>query len=66
MPQCIVLNVTDRDEWIDQDEHPNRKRAIGLHVPAKDRPGFSPNVAREVWAAMLAASQESATTRGRG
>ena len=38
MPQCIVLNVTDRDDWIDQTEHSNRKRAIGLHVPAKYRP----------------------------
>ena len=38
MPQCIVLNVTDRDELTDQTEHPRRKRAVGLHVPAKDRP----------------------------
>jgi hypothetical protein len=38
MPQCIVLNVTDRDEWTDQTEHPRRKLAVGLHVPAKHRP----------------------------
>lgn len=40
MPQCIVLNVTARDEWTDQTEHPRRKRAVGLHVPAKDRPAL--------------------------
>lgn len=36
--QCIVLNVSERDDWIDQTEHPHRKRAVGLHVPAKSRP----------------------------
>lgn len=38
MPQCIVLNVTARDEWTDQTEHPRRKLSVGLHVPAKHRP----------------------------
>lgn len=38
MPQCIVLNVTDRDEWTDQTEHPRRKRAVGLHIPRDQRP----------------------------
>lgn len=40
MAQCIVLNVTDRDEWIDQVEHPHRKRPVGLHVPSKSRPSL--------------------------
>lgn len=40
MPQCIVLNVTDRDDWIDQTEHPNRKRAVGLHIPRDQRPSL--------------------------
>jgi len=47
MPQCIGLNVTDRDDWIDQTEHPNRKRAVGLHVPAKDRPTLVHNTREE-------------------
>ena len=40
MPQCIVLNVTYRDEWTDQAEHPLRKLAVGLHVPKKHRPAL--------------------------
>ena len=40
MPQCIVLNITDRDEWTDQTEHPRRKLAVGLHVPVKNRPAL--------------------------
>lgn len=39
MAQCIVVNVTQRDTWLDQaSEHPKGKRALGLHVPASCRP----------------------------
>lgn len=39
MSQCIVLNVTEAHEWIDQrDPHPRGVRAQGLHVPQAYRP----------------------------
>jgi hypothetical protein len=39
MSQCIVLNVTEVVEWIDQrDPDPRGMRAQGLHVPPKYRP----------------------------
>lgn len=39
MPQCIVMNVTQRDTWLDQvREHPQGEKALGLHVPATYRP----------------------------
>ena len=39
--QCIVLNVTERGDWIDQIlPHPKGLRAEGLHVPTKFRPSI--------------------------
>lgn len=39
MPQCILVNVTQRDTWPDQvSPHPQGRRALGLHVPATYRP----------------------------
>jgi hypothetical protein len=38
--QCIVVNVSERDDWLYQTEHSGRKREVGLHVPKKVRPGL--------------------------
>jgi hypothetical protein len=38
--QCIVVNIGERDDWIDQGESPQRKRAIGLHIPCEQRPSL--------------------------
>lgn len=64
MPQCIVLNVTDRDEWTDQTEHPRRKLAVGLHIPAKRRPALVHHSREEAEAeaARLACTSESGWT----
>lgn len=35
--QCIVVDVSGRDRWIDQPD-PHHTRAVGLHVPVKSRP----------------------------
>lgn len=41
MTQCIVLNVTDRLDWVDQvSPHPRNLRVLGLHVPKACRPSL--------------------------
>lgn len=41
MSQCIVLNVSEAGEWVDQrDPHPRSMRAVGLHVPREHRPSL--------------------------
>jgi uncharacterized cupin superfamily protein len=39
MTQCIVVNITSRDDWTDQYfTDPTGKRALGLHMPNDVRP----------------------------
>lgn len=41
MPQCIVVSLRDRDDWIDRMRpHPKGMRALGLHMPQKVRPSL--------------------------